>query len=386
MHYGLTCSTWGEEERQAISDVVKSNLFTMGPRVREFEQKFADHFGMKYAVMANSGSSANLIAVASLFYRKNDPLKRGDEVIVPCISWATTFHPLQQYGLRLKFVDIDLRTLNMDVEELKKAISPRTRMVVAVSILGNPCQFDEISRLCRKNNIILFEDNCESMGARFNNRFTGTFGFVNTFSTFFSHHISTMEGGLALTNDKEMYNLLKSMRNHGWTRDQDEDSPVYQKKGDDFFEAYRFILPGYNVRPGELHGAIGSAQLDKLDRFIRIRRENAAHFVGQFRDDERFIIQHETGESSWFCFTMIVNPALKTDRSRVLQKLRDAGIEHRIITGGNFLRHDAIKHFDHEVTKSTNADIAHDNGFFVGNFPHDIRDKIDYLKKTLSGI
>ncbi|MBI5641253.1 MAG: DegT/DnrJ/EryC1/StrS family aminotransferase [Nitrospirae bacterium] len=386
MRYELAASTWGEEEKQALLDVVKSDIYTMGKNVREFEESFAEYFGMKYAVMANSGSSANLIAVASLFYRKEKPLKRGDEVIVPCISWATTYHPLQQYGLKMKFVDIDLDTLNMDVAELKKAITKDTKMVVAVSVLGNPCRFDEIAGLCEENDIILFEDNCEAMGARFNGRYTGTFGLVNTFSTFFSHHISTMEGGLVLTDDREIYNLLKSMRNHGWTRDQDPDSPIYERRDDDFFEAYRFILPGYNVRPGEIHGAIGKVQLKKLDGFIRTRRRNAEHFVNLFRDDKRFIIQKESGESSWFCFTMVINPELGINRAKVLQRLKDAGIEHRIITGGNILRHDVIRHYDHELTKSANADIAHYNGFFVGNFPYDLRDKIDYLHNTLKNL
>ncbi|OGW76165.1 MAG: pyridoxamine 5-phosphate oxidase [Nitrospirae bacterium RIFCSPHIGHO2_02_FULL_40_19] len=386
MRFELSSSTWGKEEKKAIREVIDSDMYTMGEKVRGFEEKFARHFGMKYAVMANSGSSANLIAVAALFYKKENPLKQGDEVIVPCISWATTFHPLQQYGLKLKFVDVDLHTLNYDIAELKKAVTSNTRMIVAVSILGNPCQFDEITKLCEENNIILFEDNCESMGARFNGRYTGTFGLVNTFSTFFSHHISTMEGGFVLTDDKEIYNLLKSLRSHGWTRGQDEDSPIFEKRDDDFFEAYRFILPGYNVRPGEIHGAIGLRQLEKLENFIKTRRTNAAHFVGLFKDDKRFIIQEEVGESSWFSFTMIVNPELNVDRKKVLQKLKDANIEHRIITGGNILRHDVIKHYDYTVTKSVNADIAHYNGFFVGNHPYDVRDKIDYLHDVLKKI
>ncbi len=396
MRFELSSSTWGKEEKKAIREVIDSDMYTMGEKVREFEKKFARHFGMRYAVMANSGSSANLIAVASLFYKKENPLKRGDEVIVPCISWATTFHPLHQYGLKLKFVDIDLHTLNYDIEELKKAVTKNTHMIVAVSILGNPCQFDEIIKICDENNIILFEDNCESMGAKFNGRYTGTFGLLNTFSTFFSHHISTMEGGLVLTDNREICNLLKSLRNHGWTRGQDEDSPIFEKRDDDFFEAYRFILPGYNVRPGEIHGAIGIRQLDKLENFIRTRRKNAEHFVNLFKNDKRFIIQREVGESSWFSFTMIINPALACksgvnpesgiSRDKVLKKLRDANIEHRIITGGNILRHDVIKYYDYVVTKSTNADIAHYNGFFVGNHPYDIRDKIDYLHDVLKKI
>jgi len=384
--FELTSLTLGEDERQAIIGVLDTGTYTMGKNVRDFEERVAGHFGMKYAVMVNSGSSANLIAIASLFYRKENPLKRGDEVIVPCISWATTFHPLQQYGLKLKFVDINLRTLNYDIAELKRAVTKDTRMIIAVSILGNPCQFDEIKRLCNGNNIILFEDNCESMGAKFNGKYTGTFGLVNTFSTFFSHHISTIEGGLVLTDDREIYALLKSLRNHGWTRDQDEDSPIFEKRDDDFFEAYRFILPGYNLRPTEIQGAIGIVQLNKLEEYVRIRRKNAEHFVSLFKDDERFIIQKEIGESSWFCFTMIINPETKTDRTKVLKKLKDAGIEYRIITGGNILRHDVIKYYDYTLTKSNNADIAHYNGFFVGNHPYDIRNKIDYLHETLKSL
>ncbi|MBI5236209.1 MAG: DegT/DnrJ/EryC1/StrS family aminotransferase [Deltaproteobacteria bacterium] len=384
--YNLASSTWGEEEKQAIFNVMASDMFTMGRKVREFEERFAARFGMKHAVMANSGSSANLIAIGSLFYRKDNPLKRGDEVIVPCISWATTFHPLHQYGLKLRFVDVDLHTLNYDMTALAKAITPKTRMIAAVSILGNPCRFDEITALCDEKDIILFEDNCESMGARFNGRYTGTFGLVNTFSTFFSHHISTMEGGLVLTDDKELYNILKSLRNHGWTRDQDHDSPIFERKKDDFFEAYRFILPGYNVRPGEMHGAIGLAQLEKLDGFIKARRDNAAYFQSLFKDDERFIIQKEIGLSSWFAFTMIVNPASGISREAVLTRLKEAGIEHRIITGGNILRHDVIKYYDHTVTGSVNADTAHYNGFFVGNHPYDIRGSLDYLSATLKTI
>ncbi|MBS3909175.1 MAG: DegT/DnrJ/EryC1/StrS family aminotransferase [Actinobacteria bacterium] len=386
MSFELASSTWAEEEKNAILEVINSDKYTMGRNVKDFEEKFASFFGMKHAVMANSGSSANLIAVGSLFYRKDKPLKRGDEVIVPCIAWSTTYHPLHQYGLRLKFVDIDLHTLNYDVNELKKAITKDTKMIVAVSILGNPCQFDEITSLCEENNIILFEDNCESMGAELNGRHTGTFGLVNTFSTFFSHHISTMEGGLVLTNDKEIYNILKALRNHGWTRDQDEDSPIFERRDDDFFEAYRFILPGYNLRPTEIQGAIGIRQLDKLKGFLEIRRRNAEHFVDLFKDDARFIIQKEIGKGSWFSFTMIVNPESNIVRDKVLQKLKDANIEYRIITGGNILRHDVIEYYDYTVTKSTNADTAHYNGFFIGNHPHDVRDKIDYLYETLKDL
>jgi len=386
MNYELAYSTFDKNEKEAMYEVIQSDMFSMGKNVKQFEKEFASFFGTKYAVMVNSGSSANLIALASLFYKKENSLKKGDEVIVPCISWATTYYPLQQYGLKLKFVDIELETLNYDIEELKKAITQNTKMIVTVSVLGNPNYYDEIEKLCLENDIILFDDNCESMGAKYNNKFTGTSGLVNTYSTFFSHHISTMEGGLILTDDFEIYSLCKSLRNHGWTRDQDENSPIYKKKDDDFFEAYRFILPGYNVRPGELQGALGLQQIKKLPNMIAQRRKNADYFQSKFKDDKRFIIQKEVGESSWFSFTLIIHPDCPLDRQTVFKALQKAKIGYRIITGGNFLEHDVIKYFDYEVTKSDNASYAHNNGFFVGNAPKDMTKEIDLLYTTLKAI
>ena len=386
MNYELAYSTFGKEEKQAMYDVIESDMFSMGKNVKAFEKEFSAFFGKKYAVMVNSGSSANLVAIAALFHKANSPLQRGDEVIVPCISWATTFYPLQQYGLKLKFVDIELETLNYDIKELQKAVSSKTKMIVTVSVLGNPNYYDAIEKVCDENGIILFDDNCESMGAKYNGKYTGTSGLINTFSTFSSHHISTMEGGLIVTDDFEIYSLCKSLRNHGWTRDQDENSPIYKKKEDDFFEAYRFILPGYNVRPGELQGALGLQQIKKLPAMIAQRRKNAAYFVNKFKDDARFIIQKEVGESSWFSFTMILHPEASLKRQNIFNALKKAEIGYRIITGGNFLEHDVIKYFDYEVTKSTNASYAHNNGFFVGNAPKDMSQEIDLLYITLKDL
>lgn len=384
MLYDLASTTWGPEEAEAIRRVVDLGYFTMGKHVRQFEEVFAAKFGMKHAVMVNSGSSANLIGVAALFHVTRRPLLRGDEVIVPALSWATTFHPLQQYGLKLRFVDVDIDTLNMDVTKLEAALTPRTRMVVAVSILGNPAALDVIRQFCDRHGLYCFEDNCESMGASLHGKPCGTFGHVNTFSTFFSHHISTMEGGVLLTDSAEIDHLTRAIRNHGWTRDVPAGSALFEKRGDGFFEAYRFILPGYNVRPLEICGAVGLEQLKKLDGMIETRRSNAALFVKLFQGDERFIIQREHGRSSWFSFTLILNPAQGTDRSRVMDAMREAGIGFRMITGGCFLRHDAINFFDYDtVGDIVNANIAHDHGFFVGNHPRDLTVELMQLRRVL---
>ena len=384
MFYELASDTWGEEEKDAIFKVVEKGRYTMGDNVLRFEEAFAAKFGKKYAVMVNSGSSANLVAVAALFHKKDNPLKPGDEVIVPAISWATTYYPLQQYGLKLKFLDVELDTLNMDVSKLEKALTPKTKMVVAVSILGNPCALDTIRDFCDRHGLYMFEDNCESMGAELNGKKCGTFGDIGTFSTFFSHHISTMEGGVILTDEEETFHLCKSIRNHGWTRDIPP-GDLYEKRGNDFSEAYRFILPGYNVRPLELAGAIGIVQLKKLDGFLEARRKNASYFKSLFENNDLFITQKENGKSSWFCFTMILKPDVKINRESYFEELRKADIGFRMITGGCFLRHDVIKHFDYEVVDGVdNANLAHDRGFFVGNHPERIVEQIDRLHETLS--
>ncbi|NGZ28581.1 MAG: DegT/DnrJ/EryC1/StrS family aminotransferase [Magnetococcales bacterium] len=385
MDYHLSESSWGDEEIQAIHEVIAGNRFTMGEKVLAFENAFAAHFGMRHAVMVNSGSSANLVAVAALFYKKDRPLQRGDEVIVPAISWSTTFYPLQQYGLRLRFVDVELDTLNMDVSRLEEALTPATRMVVGVSILGNPAALDTMRDFCDRHGLYFLEDNCESMGAELNGQRCGTFGDLTTHSLFFSHHIATMEGGVIMTNDDELWQLCLSLRNHGWTRGLPEDSTIFEKRQDDFFEAYRFILPGYNVRPLELSGAIGLPQLAKLDGMVAARRANGQFFQQLFQGDSRFILQRENGKSSWFSFTVILNPEANLDRRRILTGLKEAGVEFRIITGGNFLQHDVIKYFDYTtVGPVVNAPIAHNNGFFVGNYPRDACREIAHFHRTIS--
>ena len=384
MFYELASSSWGREEIDAMQRVIASGMFTMGENVRRFEEDFARKFGTKHALMVSSGSTANLVGVAALCYAGKRPLKRGDEVIVPAISWSTTYYPLQQYGFRLRFVDVELDTLNIDVSRLEAALTPRTRMVVAVSILGNPCALDVLRKFCDQHGLVLFEDNCESMGATLGGKACGTFGDIGTFSTFFSHHISTMEGGVLVTDDTELYHVAKSLRAHGWTRDIDKKSGIYEPREDDFYEAYRFILPGYNARPLELAGAIGVEQLKKLDRMVEIRRRNAELFVGLMRGDERFIIQRENGRSSWFAFTVILNPKFNLQRTRIMNALKEADIGFRIITGGCFLRHDVIRYFDYDcVGEIRNANLAHDRGFFVGNHPHDLRPQIERFRAVL---
>ena len=386
MKYSLATSSWGDEEIKAIQSVIESDMYSMGPKVAKYEKEFASYFGAKYAVMCSSGSTANLIMTAALFYTKRPRLKRGDEIIVPAVSWSTTYFPLQQYGLKLKFVDIDSETLNYNLSDLKEAITKQTKAIMAVNLLGNSNDFDAIFEMIDEKDIVLLEDNCESMGAKYNGKYTGTFGVMGSFSSFFSHHISTMEGGMVVTDDEEFYHVLLCLRAHGWTRNLPKNNHVFNKSDNWFEEAFRFVLPGYNVRPLEMSGAIGSEQLLKLDGFIKQRRKNAEHFITLFKDDIRFIIQKELGESSWFGFSFIIKD-LKLNREKIIEVLTKAKIDSRPIVTGDFTKNEVMRFFDYDKHNSLpNADQLHYNGFFVGNSQESLISELDYLKEVLSNV
>jgi CDP-6-deoxy-D-xylo-4-hexulose-3-dehydrase len=337
--------------------------------------------------MVNSGSSANLIALAAAVEHPDLDINLGDEVIVPAVSWATTYYPIHQLGLRLVFVDIDDKTLNIDIEKVKEAITPRTKAIFAVNLLGNPAQLVELAAIAEENNIVLLEDNCESLGASINGKFAGTFGLAGTFSTFFSHHISTMEGGVIVTDDLFMYQAMTSLRAHGWTRELPDENLVFNKTGDKFDDLFRFVLPGYNVRPLEMSGALGLTQLKKVPGLVSGRQANGLLFQTAFENNPNVQIQEINGESSWFGFSMIFRGALEGRRKEVVDALTLAGIECRPIVAGNFARNPVVQRLNAEVPASLpSADKAHFNGLFVGNHHYPIPNEIELLHTTLSNL
>lgn len=378
MRFPLCDNPWGTEEIDAINSVIDSGMYTMGKNVAAYEKKFADHFGSKYAVMVSSGSTANLLAIAALVYSGRIP--RGSEIIVPAVSWSTTYAPLEQFGMKLVFVDIDKDTLNISIEHVKRAINPNTRMIFAVNLLGNSNEYDELRDICTKNNLLLIEDNCESLGAKYKEKYLGTIGLLGTFSTFYSHHMCTMEGGVVVTDDKELYDYMLSIRAHGWTRNLPEDSAIYKKKEDPFYESFNFIVPGFNLRPLEMEGAIGLRQLEKIDQMIENRRSNAAYFIEKIKEFSNVRIQKEIGESSWFGFSIVLTGELSKHRSTIVAKLREAEIECRPIVAGNFTRNPVIKYMNYSIPEElTNSDEIHECGFFIGNHSQNNNKEVDYF-------
>jgi len=375
--FPLAAPSWGPEELAAIQSVVDSGQFSMAHRVQQFELEFASYVGARHAVMVNSGSSANLLMTAALFFSKEPRhrLQRGDEILVPAVSWSTSFYPLAQYGLKLRFVDIDLETLNYDLGALRRAVTPQTRAILAVNLLGNPNDFSALLAIARQHDLVVIEDNCESLGATYDKKAAGTFGVMGTYSFFFSHHMSTMEGGMVTTDDEELFHLMLCLRAHGWTRNLPKVNRVTGTKSDDpFEESFKFVLPGYNLRPLEMEAAIGSQQLRKLPAFVEQRRRNAAAVVEVLRHHKDLMVQREIGQSSWFGFSLVVRPDSRWTRKELLHRLDGLGFECRPIVTGNFAKNPVVQLFDHSIPfPLKNADHIDQLGLFIGNhhFPMD---------------
>ncbi|MFO6466165.1 DegT/DnrJ/EryC1/StrS family aminotransferase [Jannaschia sp. KMU-145] len=381
----LATSSWDQAEHDAMQRVIASGFYSMGKEVRAFEEQFAAAMGSKHCVMVNSGSSANLLIVGALRYHSR-PLMPGDEVIVPAVSWSTSYYPFQQYGCHVKFVDIDADTLNYDLDALEAAVTDKTRLILVVNLLGNPNDFNRIDAIVGGRDILVMEDNCESMGATLGGKQCGTFGIAGSYSSFFSHHISTMEGGLVCTDDEELYHIMLSVRAHGWTRNLPSPNHVTGTKGDDpFTESFRFVLPGYNLRPLEMSGALGQAQIAKLPMLVRERRANADRFRAMMQAFPKVRMQQEIGENSWFGFSMVLDPSAGVARKVLVNALTEAGIECRPIVAGNFARNEVVeKHFDYSIHgELANADLIDAHGLFIGNQHYPLDDAFAALAGVL---
>jgi CDP-6-deoxy-D-xylo-4-hexulose-3-dehydrase len=393
MIYPLAYSTWGKEELEAIQRVIDSDMYTMGKHVKQFEDDFAKQFGSNHAVMVNSGSSANLLMLSLLKWK----YKLTGNIIVPVVGWATTYFPIVQNGFKINFVDVDPNTWNIDVNKIEEAINPQTCAIMPVNLLGNSCDYSKIIDICTKHNLLLIEDNCESMGAKYNGLYTGTIGLAGSFSFFFSHHIQTMEGGMILCTDKDDADYMRSMRAHGWVRDLPADSHLYKKTGNAFDDNFIFATPGYNVRPLEMSGAIGSVQLTKWNSIMETRLANKEHFLSLFANKSWCRVQKEIGTSSWFTFGIVLDGELKGRRAEVIDALSKAGIQNRPLASRNFLKQPVMRDLDFIVSgqwvnpnkillaseQMTAADDIHNNGFFVGNGSENIKESIDKLYEVI---
>lgn len=363
--------TFGPEEIIAHLECMLSTRITMGPKVRAFEKEISNKFGTSNSVLVNSGSSANLLALAALVNPDcEDGLKEGDEVIVPALSWSTTVWPIVQMGLTPVIVDIDSETLNIDPNKIEEAITPKTRAIMIVPVYGNPCDMDAITEISERNNLILIEDCCESMGAKFNGQSVGTFGRVGTYSFYYSHHITTMEGGVCMTADDDLSELMRVLRSHGWARETERPTKIDEEYSH-IDPRFLFVNLGYNLRLTDPQAAMGSVQLPKLDHFIDQRRKTAAEYKqGLSKFSEYFDFQTETpgGFHTWFGFPIVVKKTAPFSVKSLIAALKQHSIETRPIIVGNIAKQPAMKKFHHRVCGDlANSSAVMERGFSFGN-------------------
>ena len=350
--------TFGPEEVMAMVKVMLSTRVTMGAKVLDFEAEIAEYFNVTDAITNNSGSSANLLAISALTNpATNNALRAGDEVIVPALSWSTTVWPLIQNNLIPVFVDIDPDTLNIDPLAIENAISEKTKAIMIVPVYGNPCDMDSIMKICKDFNLQLIEDSCESLGAYYDGKPLGSFGRVGTYSTYFSHHITTLEGGICMTSDFELAELMRIIRAHGWVRETKKPQK-YLESFSEIDKKFLFVNLGYNLRLTEIGGAMGSVQLPKLKGFVENRRKSAKIFLDNLSQyDSMLSFQKETpkGYHSWFGFPIIVKPNSLFTANELREYLESNGIETRPIIAGNMANQPALKMYEHRIS----GDLKH---------------------------
>lgn len=363
--------TWGTEEVLAALECLVSQRTTMWEKCAAFENEFAVYLNTSDAVMVNSGSSADLVMM--LAAREVGMLNPGDEVLLPAVTWPTQAWSVIQAGFIPKFVDVDINTLQAEPEALDRAIGPKTKAIFLTHLMGSPCDMAAIRNLAQDRRLLVFEDCCEALGADYGGHKVGTFGIASTFSFFASHHISTMEGGMIATYDDQFADACRLMRAHGWARDQKYSNLyAYERAGMVADSRYFFLGQGFNFRPTELQGAIGSVQLRKLDTMNEARNKNAAKVQSLFRTTNGHTIEallptSQYSDPAWFALPFVLRDGLPYSRADVVAHLAKHGIDSRPIVAGNLLRHPAFsKYAACAADHLPGANRIHDNGFYIG--------------------
>jgi len=386
--YPLIENPFSNEDINEGIKVLKSKQLTLSIKTKKFENDFTTKFNSKYSLMVNSGSSANLLALQCLInpYRKNR-LKKDDEVIIPTLCWSTSLWPIIQSNLKPIFVDINPETLNISEKDIEDKITKKTKAIMLVHVLGNSCNMDEIMRIKKKYNLVLIEDTCESLGSKYKNKYLGTFGEFSTFSFYSSHQISSGEGGMICCKNSNDYNIIKSMRSHGWSRGTSYENKIFNsnKKLD---KRFIFFNSGYNLRPTEVSAAIGHNQFKRLKKFISIRNYNRKLIINAVKISKilnnkiQFYQANNNVNPSWFGLSIKINSKIKNIKNKIINKLENNGVETRPIISGNFAEQPSAKIYKLVKNhKFKNTDYVYNNSFFIGLPTKKINNR--FLKKII---
>ena len=384
----LAFPPYGANEVYEALDSMMKLKTTMGDKVRKFESEFARYIGTKHSIMVNSGSSANLraLSIQTNPLLRNKRIKTGDEVITPAVTWPTTVYPISNVGAIPKFVDVNLDDFSINVNEIEDAITKKTKAVMLVHLLGNPCDMRRIKKIVKQHNLWLIEDACEAHGAKYHQKHVGSFGDLSTFSFFASHHITTMEGGMVLTSNKTLYELGKSLRTFGWVRDLDSRKTLW-KKYQKIDPRFLFVNMGYNFRPTELQGAFGIHQIKKLDNLIKIRIKNAIFWNNKLSSCDEFLIlpklkPHYKKSFLFYPLTVIKNNYFS--KQELVNHLEKAGIETRPVMAGNILEQPVSKMFKfRKNSKLKNAQYIMKHSFLIGNHHRIKEPQREFIANTI---
>ena len=378
--YPLTNTVLDNDDIEAGVKVLKSKWITMGRETLKFENNFSKKISNRSSTMVNSGSSANLLIFQCLINPKVNKLKKDDEVLIPAICWSTSLWPIIQSGLKVKFVDIDPKTLNLDLDNFEKKITKKTKALMLVHAMGNCADMEKIVRICKKKKIILIEDACEALGSKYKGKQLGTFGDFSSYSFFYSHHITSGEGGMVCSKSKKDADVIRTLRSHGWHR------AISNKKSN----SWSFINSGFNLRPTDISASIGNSQLKKLKKISLIRQQNFKSIRSALLDDKRYSNKFDIIEENinnkivWFGIPIILKSTEKNYKNKVTNKLNKFGIDTRPLISGNFAKQPAIKLYKLNIKSNLkNANFIDKNSFFIGlhNTKTNIK-TVDYIKNA----
>ncbi len=380
-------------------DAMMDGWLTTGRYAKKFEYSFSKYVGSKSSLLVNSGSSANLCA----FYTLTSPklgerqIKPGDEVITVAAGFPTTVNPMIQYGCIPVFVDIDIPTYNIKAELLEEAISPKTKAIMIAHTLGNPFNLNQVMEVARKYNLWVIEDDCDSLGATYNDQKTGTFGDLATVSFYPAHHITMGEGGAVLINDIKLKMIAQSFRD--WGRDcycePGKDNTCGRRFGwqlgdlpEGYDHKYIYSHIGFNLKVTDMQAAVGLSQLDKIDSFVERRRANHQYLYEQLKGLEEHLVLHEAtpnSEPSWFGFMITIRDGSPISRNKLAQNLEENKIGTRLLFGGNLLRQPAYKNIEkRQVGSFRNSDKVMNDSFWVGVWPGLDKSHLEYVSQTIS--
>jgi CDP-6-deoxy-D-xylo-4-hexulose-3-dehydrase len=369
--YPLLENPYRKKDLNEAIKVIKSGKITIGKYTKDLEKTFSKKIKVNHSLMVNSGSSANLLALQCLInpYRKKK-LNYGDNVLIPSVCWSTSLWPIIQSGLKPVFVDVNVETLNLDINDLLKKITNKTKALMLVHVLGNSTNMDELMTIIKKKKLILIEDTCESLGTLYKNNYLGTFGDFSSFSFYSSHQISSGEGGMIGCKSENDYEIIKALRSHGWSRGLKNENKI-AKKNKHLNSKFIFYNSGFNLRPTDVSAAIGLKQFKDLDYFIKLRTMNRNLIVdamiknNKINNNLKFIYSNKDIKPSWFGIPILIND--KKKKNNFLIKLEKKGVESRPIISGNFLKQPSVRKYKlTSGVKLKNSDIINDRGFFIG--------------------